>query len=487
MRKSLIYLPIFILFIITCLGFNPSKAINGHEFDDITFSLIPSTPVVGESAKLTINFDLKSSTGIDVNRIKIFINNSLLKYKASDFIVDKEDPKNASISFTLPAVIFTSTKNTITLKYLLTRSLDSIEQADFTFTVNATSSSSGGSDSGGNSGGGSGGGSGTTNGDTGTPVITVPRLFTIDVEEVSDDLGVVSSSPKQFRLTVEHNGDVLDFVDEDNYDGTVNPVIKNLKVTSKKTFASNKETLLVNEDIFFDLEKSSEVVEEDQGFYRTVYISDALELKQGQVLNFSLDLGKFLERSGIEFSSDIITKDSSKITIDPLKASFSSIALSDDSLDFSILSIDRKITMGSTGFNVLATTTGSGSLLPATVNAIEFSKKQAPKTAALRLDKGSRDRLKLSVEQNGDVIVSKSGSSTLITIPAQAFIETVKSKLNPKQKFTDSTKSKSLILPLSISASTSNGLEMIIRGAYNQTTQCNFDLDDLFVTNGETL
>ncbi len=460
-------------------------ATTGHSITSLNIKTSPATPVVGEAVDtLTIKFNLLAQSGIDASRIKIFFGNgtSAFATSARDFTITpniNHPDTRAAVTYRTEGVTFSETSTKVKVAYCLTSFNCSDPLTTASINKAANGSSTGGSGSGSTGGG--------TNGSTSNGSVTqVPHVFYLDIDEVTNgDSGVVSLEPKQFRLTIEHDKNYLDAVTEDSFNADTNPILSNLIITSTNTYTAEKTK--VTDDYSFSLDAASIESTARAGFLITTYISDSKIIKTGQKLKFNVNLEKnFFEKFDINVTNGAIVKDHAFITIKPLTGTMSNIAIDPSSISFSNNGKSKgKTNYVSETVNINADLDSDDTA--STVSSVDFfrlntnNQKIKPKLS-INSNKVLNIKPSLSSEAN---VTTNSGVSS-VTIPVNLGASAKESVL-VKQGFNDSSKTKTLKIPLTLTTNTINGLDLIFTGTLNSPVDTSFETTSTAEVNGDSL
>ena len=471
-----------------------SSAVPGHEISNLTVITSPKNATIGVAVEtLIINFNLKAQTGIDVNRIKFLFDGGSPGFvvSANDFSVTKDEDKpdtKASISYVTEDVIFSKASTNIKVVYCLTSSNcnNILASAFINKLASGTSSGgTGGNNNGGNNNGGNNNGGNTSNGDNGSTGVTqIPRIFYLDVDEISNgDEGLVSTQAKQFKLTVTHNTQYLDKVTQDNFNVNTNPILSNLKITSTNTFTGEKVTVTDGYD--FTLNGASVNSIERPGFTTTKYTSTSRVIKEAQKLKFKVDLQNYFNKINVVISNGALVTGEKNITIEALTGTLTNLVVDPTALSFS----NTGKTKGQSSYfsdlvNIKATLVSNGD--PSTVSDIDFfrlNKRQAKIKPKLYINSKKLLKIKPSIPAGGNAVISTAGGSSTISIPVN--LETsAKEKVLIKQGFNSSSKIKTLTVPMIITTKTIDGLDLIFTDTLTDTVETLFETT---ISNGNSL
>lgn len=467
-RKLLI---ILLFLISTNLVFKASIAADGHAITGLNLSISPKLPRINKAVNsFSATFKLKSKSGIDTNRIKVFVNKTQIQSTGSDFtILDTIDEETVRIQYK-PSVnlAFSKEENTFKLEYWLTRVNGKNPLASVEKTIYCQKETNSG---GGGSGGGTDNGS-TSNGD----VIQISKILYLDIEDISTiDNAEVSKTPKQFRLTVEHDENYVPFVDKDFFNANKDVVLKNLKIYAE----ADGQKAEITDDFEFDLENGS-VSSDRDGYLITKYLSNALIIEDPMTLRFRVDLTSYLDKYDVSIPDTINPKSNSKIEITPIQIDLEDLDISSDSLIFTTTSTTRnKYIFKSQDTNLTATFTNPNHVISNTQEVIFTETNSLGKTIkpkikyknqiSMTIDPGALDEPTIS-------LVNGNTSSYSLTLPFNIILEANKSVFagagNPLK---NPNKNKTLFLPITIKSISSQNLLMELNGKINQTQSMEFN------------
>jgi len=460
---------ITLLFLMLSLAGQVS-AINGHNISKLKVTTTPKNPKVGQTlSECLISFQLTSSTGIDADRIKVFVNNQLSTTSEDDFSIDTISSENgsetASVLASLNNVKFNVESNSIRVEYWLTRTNGNPPQAGRSVAVGADGSNS------------SGDGTSTSNGTNGSVAVPIPDIIQLSVDESSEsNIGRVSNSTKQFSLTFIHDPNVVDIIDDDNFDANTNVLLNNLKIAQYDYFTDDKIDNNIKDQFSFELESPSVTSDSSTNgsLLTTVITASIPSITEASTLKFTIDLEKFIEDSQITVNSEAATEDTVKIKVKPLESNFSTLSLSQNDLTFSpvIIASDSKQELQIQDLNINAVFNNSNFSITE-IEDIKVGSYSKDKTQAYIKIPNSKSKLNLEGKMTDDASLTTSDSTSIVTIPLKLSSKTSRNTFLQEPEFV-SISSKQLVLPIEIIAKTSNGLDILITGEYQQTQNINF-------------
>jgi len=485
--------PIFISLILALfLGTGFVLAKNGHKITNMTVVTDPTKPEKGTPVDtLTVDFKLKSSTGISDDRIKLYVNSTPVTLSSEnitiDRLTDEDDTVNglefANITIEKPEVNFGRIDNNLEVLYLITAISTDPPQARKSKTVTAKDSTANSSNSGGSNSGGSNSGSSNGGGSNGDTVTITPRLFRLIVTDVNGD-GIVSSSPRQFKITAYHDERIIASVDKNGYNAITHPIISNLKIYEQNVNDKSEKTL-VTDDFSFSLEgngsESSSQYDSISNELKTVFISDEMTITDRKNLLFKLNLNKLVENSGVKLEDNIIVKQTVKHKITAQELDFNTLTIVENGMDFNITSNKKKkYFYDSDSFTITGTFNGTESV--SSIDEIEY------------LINSSKPKLKNSLKKSKKLSATGSNGGTAsisgtvnggytVTIPTILSTKSTISSLRQKG-FTNSTIDKEMKIPVTLITKTSNGLDLIVNGTVLMDNTLIFNLPD---ANGSSL
>ena len=450
-------------------------AAEGHSLTGLKLTISPKLPRVNQAIKsFSAVFKLKSKSGLDTNRIKVFVNKTQIQTKSEDFtILDTIDDETIRVEFK-PSVnlAFTKTENTFKLEYWLTRvnSKNPLATQETTIFCREDTNSSG-NGSGGSSGGGTDNGS-TSNGD----VVQISKILYLDIEDTStQDTDQVSKAPKRFRLTVEHDENYVSFVDKNFFNASKDIVLRNLSIVSEK----NEEKTSLKNILNFSLEKGSITSSQRTGYLITQYISDPITIDETQLLRFKVDLTKYLNRYEVDIPDTVIPISSTKIQIKPIQIDLKNIILSNSSLLFSKTEILRNNFVYKTqDLNLKAKFTSTNHTVASTTEVSFETLNSQGKTIKPRIR--YKKQINLPVNPSGldePVITLFNGSTFDIDLPFNIILNANKTNFRgEKNPLINSAKKKTLFLPIVIKSKSSQNLDMELKGTLSNGYTMEFEI-----------
>lgn len=294
-----------------------------------------------------------------------------------------------------------------------------------------------------------------------------PVLTKFEIAEISNEIGKVSTKTKQFRLTVEHNGDFLEPVIADaNFDSGKSILLSNLEIIKRDLNRKGKERKSVRHEYKFTPEADSENL--GGKIYRTTYISNEQIIKKAQRLKFRVDFFTYL-RTKTDFDvKTLTTKYVSKVDIEALVFDFTDLDIDSDSISFSVKKPDAKKSKITSGTLNISGKFDYESNVSNIVKRLQFkSENDKGKKQGIRFKKEgpstNEEKLKLKVKPEANLdsfsIVSNGGTHT-INIPVS-----FTSKKKVKKARRDLLGNLDLaIIPVSLDIKTGNGLDLNVSG-----------------------
>jgi len=461
---------IILLFLASGFFVKSVIAAEGHSITGLNLTISPKLPRVNQVVKsFSAVFKLKSKSGLDTNRIKVFVNKTQIQTKSEDFtVLDTIDDETIRVEFK-PSVnlAFTKTENNFRLEYWLTRVNSKNPLATQETIIYCREDTS----SGGGSGGGIDNGS-TSNGD----VVQISKILYLDIEDTStQDTAQVSKTPKRLRLIVEHDENYVSFVDKKFFNPSKDVVLKNLSIISE----INEEKTSLKNIFNFSLENGSTVSSERTGYLITKYISDPIVIDKSQLLRFKVDLTKYLDRYDVDIPDTVIPISSTKIQIQPIQINLKDINLVNSSLLFSKTSFTRNNFIYKTqDLNLKAKFTSANHTVASTTEVGFETLNSQGKTIKPRIR--YKKQINLPLDPSGldiPVISIINGTTFDVDLPFNIILNANKTNFRgAKNPLINSTKKKTLFLPIIIKSLSSQNLEMELKGTLNSDYTMEFEI-----------
>lgn len=157
----------------------------------------------------------------------------------------------------------------------------------------------------------------------------------MEVEELSSEIGLVSTSGKQFRLIIHHNPAYVPAEKLANFDRKKSPLLKNLQIIRRDLNRPTKNPKNIRNDFVFNLEADSSESSSYEGFLETHYLSNAQIIKKATRLNFKIELFDYLDDLQTIETKGLRTKFNTKYDIEALALEFNAMNFNGEVLFFS--------------------------------------------------------------------------------------------------------------------------------------------------------
>ncbi len=467
---------IILLFLASGFFVKSVIAAEGHSITGLSLTISPKLPRVNQAVKsFSAVFKLKSKSGLDTNRIKVFVNKTQIQTKSEDFtILDTIDDETIRVEFK-PSVdlAFTKTENTFKLEYWLTRVNSKNPLATKETTIYCRENTS----SGGDSGSGSGTGGGTDNGSTSNgDVVQINKILYLNIEDTStQDIAQVSKTPKQLRLIVEHDENYVSFVDKKFFNPSKDVVLKYLTISAER----DGEKVDITDELEFDLENGSTTSSERTGYLITKYISDPKIIEDKMTLRFKVDLTNYLDKYDVSIPETTIPKASTKIDIQPIQIELEDIDLEQNLLSFSKTASTRNNFIYKTqDLNLKAKFTSANHTVSSTTEVGFETLNSQGKTIKPKIK--YKKQISLPIDPSGldePVITVFNGSTYNLDLPFNIILNANKANFRgTNNALTNPLKPKTLFLPILINSKSSQNLEMEIKGTLTDDYSMEFEI-----------
>lgn len=449
---------IILLFLASGFFVKSVIAAEGHSITGLKITTNPKSPQINKIINnLIATYTLESQTGIDPNRIKIFVDKTQIKTNESDFTIKKNiNSKTVRMEYK-PGVdlVFKKNENKFRVEYWLTRTNGVNPLASQETIIKCSGNSQDGS---------------------GEDIIQITRLLYLEIEDInSQNNEEVSKTARKFRITVEHDENYLSFVDKKFFDPGLDLILKNLKIIA----SSEKQKINVTKNFKFNLEENSEESSSKEGYLITKYISDSIIIEDPMDLIFNIDLSKYFKKNNIVIPNNIITKANSKISIKPIQIDLEDINLVQENINFITTKKTRdKYFFQSQGLNLTAKFTSENH----TVNKIEKilfkTTNQSGKTVNSRIQFQKKYILPIKpLNSNTPNIEPSEGNTYDIELPYYIIFNSKKTNFNgSKNPLKNSQLKKTLYIPISIKATSSENLKMELKGILIKDYSMEFEI-----------
>ena len=164
----------------------------------------------------------------------------------------------------------------------------------------------------------------------------------IEIEEISEEPGLVSTLGKQFRLIVHHDPLYIPAEDLETFDRSSSPLLTSLLIIKRDLNRETKNPKNITSDFIFDLEANSTDSSEHEGFLETKYLSNTQVIKKASRLNFRVETFDYLDNEQTIDTRNIKTKFNAKYDIEALELDFDNLSFNGDSLSFSAIDSEKK-------------------------------------------------------------------------------------------------------------------------------------------------
>lgn len=296
--------------------------------------------------------------------------------------------------------------------------------------------------------------------------------ITMLVEEVSDEIGIVSTSTKKFRLNIEYSEELFQEEDIQDLESADSVFLKNLRIISRSLNTKKKNPKSVLDDYSFVPESESDSTQ--AGFKRVIYISNDQIIKRASRINFRIDVDEYLEDNFID-SSLYGTRAAHKIDVLGLETEFNDLSLDNGNLVFTKLKTTKRSKVESNEFIIIGE-------LSSNTNITDLIKRDL---FSFRSAIGKKIRAKIKIDgtrksQNMKVISSEEDISVSF-LGDNKYQISIPIKLQSKNKLSDKqiellSVYNSLIVPIIIKSKTGDNLDININGILRQQANISGEL-----------
>ncbi|MCE2928403.1 MAG: hypothetical protein LW817_02090 [Candidatus Caenarcaniphilales bacterium] len=458
---------LYILLIFGFLLINPSLAdgLSGHSIKNLSVTSDPSNLSSGDQAKLNISFRLRSTTGVDVNRIKVFADTTSITPATSNITLTSVSSDANSQTYDVKILIdnLSIGDKDINLKieYWLTRSNGNPPMASEKVLLDVQSSSGNN-----NNGSGSNNGSGNSNGGTSNGSVTlINKIIDISVEVFNGSTteSFVSTSPRKLLLTAKHDLNVIDYITKNNFNAATDIILSNLKIKATNFFSGDKKQL----DYDFSVYQDSVLDSSNPKYLITKFITDELVFTDAEQIKFSIDLNDFIEKTQLKINGSYLASDAYTYTFKALTANLNTLAISDSNIEFNSTGLTRKsLNLASETVNFTSNIKAADSLFNGEVLEIKYQGKFNRKTRKALLQVGKK-KFTLKPSLASAASFSSATNGTNLTLPISF---TLKANQKMLQKTFNGSTASTLTVPFFIHAKTAQDLDYRLRGLFIDST-----------------
>jgi len=300
----------------------------------------------------------------------------------------------------------------------------------------------------------------------------------IEIEEVSEEPGIVSTLGKQFRLIIHHDPAYTPAETIDTFDRTISPLLTNLQIIKRNLDRNKKNPKNIRRDFIFNLEEDSSASEKYSGFVLTKYLSNTQIFKNASRLNFKIELFDYLDDLQTIDTRNLRTLFNEKYDIEALEFEFNSMEFNGANLVFSSKNPEKKISkIISETYSVISSVETSINLSDSVKNLKFKTESPTNKKIASKIKKdgtkaGNKShRLIPKVDQDLITIINTNGNFYQVEIPVS--FES-KKKLT-KAELTELENLDLLIMPIFLDIKTGDGRDLKLSGILRDTVEVNFD------------
>jgi hypothetical protein len=316
--------------------------------------------------------------------------------------------------------------------------------------------------------------------------ISTQRIVLISVAQVSSvDRGKASVTPKQFRLTVNHDAKIIPSEILATFNRTNSVLLGSLSVKRTYSDGSSEDA---TDDFNFTLEKSTVPSTLSSNWNTTVYISDEITVTKAQTLIFTIDLTDYARVTQPTIDPALILTSVDRLRFESAEVALSSLALNGTSLILEPTedSSKKKLVLEAPD-TVSISGVFSGSNVASTVDSLSFvgiSDSSALSNPQIKFSSSkATGTLRMAVSaDNGDASISSAGDDGAYTvnIPCSIGFSGSRNAFLARQDLLDSISSKTLKIPISFYA-TDNGLDLQVSGNLSQSVSFSFLDDPIFL------
>lgn len=302
------------------------------------------------------------------------------------------------------------------------------------------------------------------------------NIVYLELEEVSEEPGLVSTLAKRFRLIYHHDPNFVPAETLADFNQNNSPLLNNLQIIRRDLNRETKNPKNIRSDYSFTLEADSSASTKYENFVETHYLSNIQVIKKASRLNFKLDLFNYLDDQQDIETRGLNMKTNLKYDIKSLELEFSSIVFNGDSLIFSSANEDKNSKIISQSYEVLAELETSLNLSDSVKN-IKFKEESASGkriSAKIKKDgsKGKQSCRLIPQIENDEISIASLGNGNykfVIPIEYQS-----KKKLSSSEKILIENMDL-LIMPLNLDIKTGDNRDLNISGILRDKLSIFFD------------
>lgn len=299
----------------------------------------------------------------------------------------------------------------------------------------------------------------------------------IEVEEVSEEPGIVSTLGKQFRLIIHHDPNYIPAESLESFDRKKSPLLTGLQIIKRNLNRKKKNPKNIRRDFVFSLEEDSSASSTYNGFLVTKYLSNTQVFKNASRINFKIETFDYLDDQQDIDTRNLRTLFNAKYDIEALEYKFSSMVLNGDSLVFSAKKPDKKDSRIISETYIVRSMVESSINLSDSVKNLEFkttSAKNKKIASKIKKDgtKGNKKHRLIPKVNQEDITISSNGDNFYkVNIPV--YFES-KKKLTKAERINIENLDL-LIMPVFLNIKTGDGRDLELSGILRDKVEINFN------------
>lgn len=293
-----------------------SLAVDGHSINDIDLTKSPNNVEAGDTInRLSVKFRLESNTGIQVERIRVSLDDKLLSSANNPdeftLVNDPDDSKFADINFVKENVETVSgAENRIKIEYLLTSTSD-IVLAKRSKSLNLKGSADDDENN--------------NNNNNGNETQEKTVIIKVSVEDTSEDKGVVSLTPKTFDITIDSNPEFFQGDKADSFD-PINSFILRTLIIESRDLKGNKTK--IKDDLEITLKEETAPSPDSIDLDRTIYSFTLNDSTKAQTIIVRLiNIENFFESLNVTLPENSVIKGKFNVEVKPIEFKLSNFEL----------------------------------------------------------------------------------------------------------------------------------------------------------------
>lgn len=299
----------------------------------------------------------------------------------------------------------------------------------------------------------------------------------LEIEEVSEEPGIVSTLGKQFRLVIHHDPNYISAENTESFDRKKSPLLTELQIIKRNLNRKKKSPKNIRRDFVFSLEENSSASDKYPGFLVTKYLSNAQVIKNASRINFRIELFNYLDDQQDIDTRNLRTLFNEKYDIEALEFEFNSMELNSSSLMFSSKKPDKNNSeIISDSYTVVSSVETSINLSDSVKNLKFKTISSGDKKIASKIKKdgtkGNKShRLIPKVDQDEITIMSSGENFYQVNIPV--YFESKKKLTKAEMVKLDNL--DLLIMPVFLDIKTGDGRDLKLSGILRDKVEINFN------------